>query len=200
MPQNDKTKVSSPLPLQKESFGPGGPGLLLITGGARSGKSRYAQELALQLCNNPVYIATARHWDHEFEKRIQRHRQERDERWTSIEEEKFISTLDLNSKVVVVDCITLWLTNFFVDHKNDIDLCLTECKAEMDKLAAMDTTFIIITNEIGMGVHAETEIGRKFTDLQGWMNQYIAQKANEVILMVSGIPVVVKPPTPKGEK
>jgi adenosylcobinamide kinase / adenosylcobinamide-phosphate guanylyltransferase len=166
--------------------------LIFITGGARSGKSRYAQQLALQLSNNPVYLATARHWDDDFEKRIQRHQSERDERWTSIEEEKNISSLPLTGKVVVMDCVTLWLTNFFTDNKYDIDISLQQCKPEIDKLNTAENTFIIISNELGMGMHAETEIGRKFTDLQGWMNQYIAQKADKVIFMVSGIPLNIK--------
>lgn len=177
-------------------------GLVFITGGARSGKSRYAQQLALQLSNNPVYLATARHWDDDFEKRIQRHQAERDERWTSIEEEKNISGLSLSGKVVVMDCVTLWLTNFFTDNKYDIDASLEQCKEEIEKLDTTNNTFIIISNEIGMGMHADTEIGRKFTDLQGWMNQYIAAKANKVIFMVSGIPMEIKTPSltpaPKG--
>jgi adenosylcobinamide kinase / adenosylcobinamide-phosphate guanylyltransferase len=169
-----------------------GGGLVFITGGARSGKSRYAQELALQLGDAPVYVATARHWDDDFEKRIQRHRNDRDERWTSIEEEKYISRLPLTGKVVVVDCVTLWLTNFFVDTKQDIEACLTECRQEIDALDTNGTTYIIISNELGMGMHADTETGRKFTDLQGWMNQYIAQKAGKVVFMVSGIPLFIK--------
>ena len=173
---------------------PGKPGIVFITGGARSGKSRYAQQLALQLSNNPVYLATARHWDDDFEKRIQRHRAERDERWTSIEEEKNISGLSLSGKVIVMDCVTLWITNFFTDNKYEIDSSLQQCQAEIDRLNVASNTFIIISNEIGMGMHAETEIGRKFTDLQGWMNQYIAQKADKVIFMVSGIPMIIKTP------
>ena len=169
-------------------------GIIFITGGARSGKSRYAQQLALQLSNNPVYVATARHWDDDFEIRIQRHQSERDERWTSIEEEKHISGLSLCGKVVVMDCVTLWLTNFFTDTKYDIDASLQQGKQEIDQLDTANNTFIIISNELGMGMHAETEIGRKFTDLQGWMNQYIAQKANKVVFMVSGIPMEIKTP------
>ncbi|HEY8895921.1 MAG TPA: bifunctional adenosylcobinamide kinase/adenosylcobinamide-phosphate guanylyltransferase [Niastella sp.] len=183
------------LPTSRDKLSGGGGGLsklIFITGGARSGKSRYAQQLALQLSNNPVYLATARHWDDDFEKRIQRHQAERDERWTSIEEEKNISGLSLTGKVVVMDCVTLWLTNFFTDNKYDIDISLQQCKLEIDKLNTAENTFIIISNELGMGMHAETEIGRKFTDLQGWMNQYIAQKAGKVIFMVSGIPMVIK--------
>ena len=166
--------------------------LIFITGGARSGKSRHAQELALQLSPNPIYLATARHWDAEFEVRIRRHQQERDSRWTSLEEEKFISRPDLEGRVVVIDCVTLWITNFFIDCNHDIDACLAACKKEIDALCNQNAIFIIISNEIGMGVHAETEIGRKFTDLQGWMNQYIAAKAGKVLLMVSGIPLTIK--------
>lgn len=163
-----------------------------ITGGARSGKSRHAQELALQWSRNPVYIATARAWDDEFKQRIQRHRQDRDERWTSLEEEKYISKLSLENKVVVIDCITLWLTNFFVDLKSDVDHCLEACKAEVDAWQQMNNSFIIVSNEIGMGIHAETATGRKFTDLQGWMNQYVAQKAVNAVLMVSGLAIKIK--------
>ena len=167
-------------------------GMVFVTGGARSGKSRYAQQLALQLSNNPVYVATARHWDDDFEKRIQRHQSERDERWTSIEVEKHISGLSFSANVVVMDCVTLWLTNFFTDTKYDIDASLQQGKLEIDQLDTANNTFIIISNELGMGMHAETDIGRKFTDLQGWMNQYIAQKADKVVFMVSGIPMEIK--------
>jgi adenosylcobinamide kinase / adenosylcobinamide-phosphate guanylyltransferase len=192
--KEDKEKTEGRLtPLRRLAEGREGAVLTFITGGARSGKSRYAQTLALQMSQEPVYVATARHWDADFEKRIQRHQSERDERWTSIEQEKYISQLSLTNKVVVVDCITLWLTNFFVDTKNDIDVCLQQCKQEVDAWKNMQAKLIIISNEIGMGMHADTEIGRKFTDLQGWMNQYIAEKADQVIFMVSGIPLVVKP-------
>ncbi|HEY4335020.1 MAG TPA: bifunctional adenosylcobinamide kinase/adenosylcobinamide-phosphate guanylyltransferase [Puia sp.] len=166
--------------------------LIFITGGARSGKSRYAQELALSLSDRPLYIATARNWDQEFGERIRRHQLDRDERWTAIEEEKQLSRLDLTGKIAVIDCVTLWLTNFFVDTKNDTDASLEACKNEIDRLGTQQATLIIISNEIGMGVHADNEIGRKFTDLQGWVNQYIAARATKVILMVSGIPVVIK--------
>lgn len=170
-----------------------GPGsFFFITGGARSGKSRFAQELALDWSDSPVYVATARVWDENFKQRIQHHQQGRDERWTSIEEEKKISRLSLDNKVVIIDCITLWLTNFFVDNKNNIDQSFAECREEIDAWQKMNTEFIIITNEIGMGVHAETEIGRRFTDLQGWTNQYIAQKAASAVMMVSGIPLTLK--------
>lgn len=167
--------------------------IYLITGGERSGKSGYAQSLALQLTDNPIYVATARKWDSDFQNRIDRHQKDRDERWTNIEEEKYLSKIDFSGKVALIDCVTLWLTNFFIDHKNDVNLSLEEAKKEFLLLAEKENTaLIIVTNEIGMGVHASTEIGRKFTELQGWMNQFLASKADEVVLMVSGIPVKIK--------
>lgn len=174
--------------------------LLFVTGGARSGKSRYAQELALQYSNNPVYVATAKHYanDTEFTERINRHKADRDERWTSIEELLYISTIPLNKRVVVIDCVTLWLSNFFSLHQYNVSLALDAMKKEIDALKKIDAMMIIISNEIGMGVHAETEMGRMFTDLQGWANQYIASQANEVVLMVSGIPLTIKTKTAHG--
>ena len=167
--------------------------IYLITGGERSGKSSYAQNLALQLSNEPMYVATARKWDDDFQTRIDRHQQERDERWTNIEEEKYLSKIDFSGKVALIDCVTLWLTNFFIDHKNDVTLSLEEAKKEFLSMANQENaTLIIVTNEIGMGVHAETHIGRKFTELQGWMNQFLAANADEVVLMVAGIPVKIK--------
>jgi len=164
-----------------------------ITGGERSGKSSYAQNLALQLSETPYYLATSRVWDDNHRKRIDRHITDRDSRWTSIEEEKELSKVLVEGSVVVVDCVTLWLTNYFVDTKNDIEKSLSLAKKEFEKLVKIKATLIIISNEIGMGVHATTEIGRKFTELQGWMNQHIAKHANKAILMVSGIPVQIKP-------
>lgn len=166
--------------------------LYYITGGQRSGKSRYAQDLALTLSDNPVYLATARHWDGDFQKRIDRHQNDRDERWVNLEEEKYLSKHDFKGKTVLIDCVTLWLTNFFVDKKNDVDQCLSLAKKELDTLLAQKATFIVVSNEIGMGTHAHTDIGRKFTDLQGWMNQYIAMKSDKSVLMVSGLPVIIK--------
>jgi len=163
-----------------------------ITGGERSGKSSYAQNLALSFSNTPKYIATSRIWGDDHKKRIDRHIADRDGRWTSIEEEKILASVIETKDVVVIDCVTLWLTNFYVDTKNDIEKCLELAKIEFNKLLNIDATIIIISNEIGMGVHAQTEVGRKFTELQGWMNQHIAKHANKATLMVSGIPLTLK--------
>ena len=165
--------------------------IILITGGARSGKSRYAEELALSLSPNPVYVATAHVWDEEFRERVKKHQERRGPEWTNIEEEKQLSQHDLTGRVAVIDCITLWCTNFFFELQ-DTEQSLNALKAEFDAFTAHDATFIFVTNEIGMGGVSENAVQRKFTDLQGWMNQYVASKADEVILMVSGIPVVIR--------
>jgi adenosylcobinamide kinase/adenosylcobinamide-phosphate guanylyltransferase len=192
--------------------------IILITGGQRSGKSTKAEELALSLSPNPVYVATAHVWDDEFRERVHRHQERRGPQWTNIEEEMFLSRHDLTGRVIVIDCVTLWLTNLLYSAE-----CRTEnvefatategsadsaavanstfsvlhstlelAKREFDAFTNHDATYIFVTNEIGLGGVSENALQRKFTDLQGWMNQYIAQKADEVILMVSGIPVKVK--------
>nr|WP_302828696.1 bifunctional adenosylcobinamide kinase/adenosylcobinamide-phosphate guanylyltransferase [uncultured Bacteroides sp.] len=166
--------------------------IILITGGARSGKSSYAEKLALGFSPSPVYVATARIWDEEFRKRVLRHQERRGPEWTNIEEEKELSRHSLSGRTVLIDCVTLWCTNFFFDLNADIDLALAAVEEEFNRFTAQDATFIFVTNEIGMGGTSDNEIQRKFTDMQGWMNQYIAAKADEVILMVSGIPVKIK--------
>ena len=167
--------------------------ITMITGGARSGKSRYAAGQALKLSKRPVHVATARIWDEEFRERVNRHRAERSEAWENLEEEKYPSRLPLEDRVVVIDCVTLWLTNFFTDLEGNVEYCLEAFQNEIRNLRRKKADVFIVTNEIGMGVHADSEVGRKFTDLQGWANQYLAEQADRVILMVSGIPVRIKP-------
>ena len=166
--------------------------ITFITGGQRSGKSSFAQDMALENSSKPVYLATSRIWDEEHKKRIERHKADRDERWENIEEEKFISQHNFSNKVVLMDCVTLWLTNFYFDNKSDIEKSLIEAKNEFEGLIKQDAHFIIVSNEIGLGGMPENEVQRKFTDLQGWMNQHIASLADEVYFMVSGIPMKVK--------
>ncbi len=166
--------------------------IILITGGARSGKSSYAEKRALTLSPNPVYMATARIWDEEFKQRVLRHQERRGREWTNIEEEKTLSRHTVNGRVVLIDCVTLWCTNFFFDLNAEVDKTLEAVREEFDRFTRQDATFLFVTNEIGCGATSENEIQRKFTDLQGWVNQYIASQADEVILMVAGIPMKVK--------
>ncbi|MBO7069192.1 MAG: bifunctional adenosylcobinamide kinase/adenosylcobinamide-phosphate guanylyltransferase [Bacteroidaceae bacterium] len=176
--------------------------IILITGGQRSGKSQKAEELALSLSDNPVYLATAHIWDDEFRERVRRHQERRGPQWTNIEEELYLSRHNLAGRVVVIDCVTLWLTNFvqIENGKLKMENCLTAAQKEFDAFTQPDATYIFVTNEIGLGGVSENALQRKFTDLQGWMNQYIAAKADEVILMVSGIALKVKSERMKSEK
>lgn len=167
--------------------------IILITGGSRSGKSTYAEKLALSLSDSPVYMATARIWDEEFRQRVIAHQQRRGPEWSNIEENKYLSRHALAEKVVLVDCVTLWCTNFFFDLNADVQVALDALQKEFDLLTRQNAIFIFVTNEIGMGGVSSNEIQRKFTDVQGWMNQYIAARADKVICMISGIPLQIKP-------
>ncbi len=164
----------------------------LITGGERSGKSTYAESEALCLSESPVYLATARVWDEEFRQRILRHQERRGPEWTNIEEDIRPSKHDFTGRVVLIDCITLWATNYFFDMQQDVDQALEALKKEFDTLVQQDATFIFVTNELGMGGMSESRTQRLFTQLQGWMNQYVAARADRVTLMVSGLPLTVK--------
>ena len=172
--------------------------IILITGGQRSGKSLQAEKTALSLTDKPVYLATAHIWDEEFRQRVIKHQQRRGAQWTNIEEEKYLSRHVISGRVVVIDCITLWCTNFFFKQgapeweQPSVEKALEEIKEEFDRFTEQDATFIFVTNEIGSGGVSPDAVQRRFTDLEGWMNQYVASKADEVILMVSGIAVEIK--------
>lgn len=166
--------------------------VILITGGARSGKSSHAEDLALSFSRRPIYMATARIWDEDFRQRILRHRERRGPEWSNIEEEKYLSRHCVEGRVVLVDCITLWCTNFFFDFDGDLYKTLGAVQQEFDAFIRQDATFIFVTNEIGLGGTSANELQRKFTDLLGWVNQHVARAADEVILMASGIPLVIK--------
>lgn len=164
----------------------------LITGGARSGKSSFAQRIALEHSSNPVYLATSRVWDEEHRQRIERHKADRGLQWTTVEEELALSQHDFTGRTVVVDCVTLWCTNFFYDFDSDVNRTLEVVCSEFDRLVEQVADLIFVTNEIGSGGVSVDICQRRFCDLQGWVNQYIARKADEVWLMVSGIPVKIK--------
>lgn len=166
--------------------------ITLITGGQRSGKSSFAEKMALSLSDNPIYIATSRVWDEGYLERIKRHQADRGDEWTNIEEEKNLSQHDVTGKIVLIDCVTLWTTNYFYDMKADVDAVLTAVKKEFDLFTQQDAHFIFVTNEIGLGGTPENDLQRKFTDLLGWVNQYIGKKADEVYLTVCSIPMKIK--------
>ncbi|MUP37986.1 bifunctional adenosylcobinamide kinase/adenosylcobinamide-phosphate guanylyltransferase [Labilibaculum euxinus] len=164
----------------------------LITGGQRSGKSLFAEDLALSLSNQPVYLATSRIWDEAHRERIEIHKKRRGNQWTTIEEEKFLSRHDFSGKVVLLDCITLWINNFFFDNEEDDKKSLQEAIQELEILFDQNCDWIIVTNELGLGGHPENKLAMRFNDLQGSINQYIAKKADRVTLIISGLPLEIK--------
>lgn len=176
--------------------------IILITGGQRSGKSLKAESLALALSDHPIYMATSRIWDDEFRLRVEMHKSRRGPQWDNIEEEKFLSRHQVEGRVVLIDCVTLWATNFFFDLQAEMKSAKQEAqhvqktldllKEEFVKFTSQNATFIFVTNEIGSGGVSNNEIQRKFTDVEGWMNQFIAEKADMVMLMVAGLPLIVK--------
>ena len=166
--------------------------IMLITGGQRSGKSSYAQKLALSLNDNPVFLATSAVWDEEHRQRIERHKRDRGAEWTNIEELKDLQKINVNHRVVVIDCVTLWSTNFFHESNGDLEYSLAAITERFDAFIKQDAVFIFVTNELGSGGTSENDLQRRFTDLLGWVNQYISSQSDEVILMVSGIPIKIK--------
>lgn len=166
--------------------------IIMITGGQRSGKSSYAQKLALSLSDNPVYLATSAVWDEEHRQRIERHKRDRGSEWTNIEELTELQNINIEGKVVVIDCVTLWSTNFFNNTNGDVQASLLSIIERFDKFVQQDATFIFVTNEIGLGGISANDLQRRFTDLIGWVNQHIARQADEMVVMVSGVPVYIK--------
>ncbi len=166
----------------------------LILGGARSGKSRQAEQLALASGRDVFYIATAQAHDDEMRKRIERHRGERPVHWQTVEEPLQLAATILAQQApdrcLLIDCLTLWVTNQLLDDAN--------MQAEREALcAALENArgeVILVSNETGMGVVPMGELSRRFSDEAGWLNQSVAALADQVVLMVAGIPMVVKGP------
>jgi len=169
---------------------------LLVSGGARSGKSSYAQQRAESLPGPRHYLATAHldAADAEMAARISRHRADRAGRgWDTVEVPADLAAAIPSGGVAVVDCVTLWLAGRAMALQWDDEAIL----GEVDRLCAVVSdppcTLLLVTNEVGSGVVPETVMGRQFRDLQGWANQRLARAAHEVVLCVCGLPMTVKP-------
>lgn len=167
--------------------------IILVTGGQRSGKSVFAEKLALQLSGHPTYLATARIMDKEMENRVAIHKERRKDVWRNIEAPLYADEITFEEKeVVLIDCLTLWSTNWFFEKNEDIKSAASAIKRQIESLHEKDATYIIVTNEVGLGGVSPNSMQRKFADLQGEINQYVASMAEEVYLTISGIPVKIK--------
>lgn len=165
----------------------------MVTGGQRSGKSVFAENLALRLSDKPTYLATAKVMDEEMRKRVEIHQRRRQDHWRNLESPLDISGFEFSpDDVVLIDCLTLLATNWFFEKGESADKALAEIKVQIDALRSKPGTFIIVTNEIGLGGVSGNALQRQFTDLQGYANQYLASMSQEVYMIVSGIPMKIK--------
>ena len=167
----------------------------LILGGARSGKSRYGEERARLTGLERIYVATARAGDDEMRQRIAAHRVRRSGHgWHAVEEDvelpQTITAFAAPDRVILVDCLTLWLTNLLVDRCD----CAARCADLLDVITRVPGDLILVSGEVGLGIVPENRLARTFRDLTGRLHQDIAQRADTVVMMVAGLPLVVKSP------
>lgn len=170
--------------------------LKLILGGAKSGKSSFAMELAEKIPGEKIYLATAQALDDEMKEKIKRHKKDRSSSWETIEETEEISQilkgLRFQCSVVVLDCITLWLSNLL--HKGyDEGEVFEIIKKFLDTAKKSDYSLLAVSNEVGMGIVPKNKLARQFRDIAGKINQEIAKAADEVYFVFSGIPKKIKP-------
>ena len=172
--------------------------IILITGGARSGKSQYAEHRAVEMGGRRLYVATAEAKDEEMAQRIAEHRQQRGNQWRTIEEPLELTQALLvergKTDCALVDCLTLWISNLLI--RRDEEYVSEKVEELIEKLPELNFHLVFVTNEVGWGIVPDNPLARKFRDLAGWTNQRIAQAANEVILMVSGMPMIAKKGAP----
>jgi len=172
-----------------------GKKVIFITGGGRSGKSRYALRYANQHFSKKLFLATCEVLDEEMAQRIENHRKIRGPEWQTVEEplevvEKVRRYGD-EAEVILLDCITLWLSNLLLKW-DDNSKVTGEVDRLIETLKKSQTSFLIVSNEVGMGIVPADPLSRRFRDLSGTVNQRIAEVADTVILMVSGLPIFLK--------
>jgi adenosylcobinamide kinase/adenosylcobinamide-phosphate guanylyltransferase len=168
--------------------------IILITGGARSGKSKYAEQRALKLGARRLYVATAEAKDKEMTERIAEHKKRRGKEWSIVEEPVELAEALIawrsRADCAVVDCLTLWFSNLLLGR--DGNNAAKKIEELVETLPKLGFHVVLVTNEVGWGIVPDNPLARQFRDFSGWANQRIAAAANEVVLTIAGIPVVVK--------
>ena len=173
---------------------------IFITGGARSGKSAFAEKLALEFEAPLCYLATAQALDNEMEERVEQHRARRGNEWHTLEEpldlSRALPECDSRYQVVLLDCITLWLSNLLFAYEGlegDVEeRIMADVQQLADTLRGMTTPVILVSNEVGMGIVPENALARLYRDIAGKANQLLAATADEVHVVISGIPLRLK--------
>jgi adenosylcobinamide kinase/adenosylcobinamide-phosphate guanylyltransferase len=167
---------------------------LFVIGGARSGKSRYAQGRAEAAGGTPVFVATAEAFDDEMRARIAQHRADRDARWRTVEAPSdlpaAIDALNDSAAVVLVDCLTLWVSNLLLAD-DDIAAASAQLCAAIGRFKG---SLILVANEVGLGIVPDNALARRFRDAAGQLNQAVAAAADEVVLLAAGLPLTLKAP------
>lgn len=167
--------------------------IVFVVGGARSGKSSFALKTASSVLGEKAYIATAQALDSEMDERIKKHRDQRGEDWTTFEEPLNLANAieDISGRysVIIVDCLTLWLSNI-MHGALDVE---AQIKGLKSKLACRKPSLVyLVSNEVGMGIVPDNEVARWFRDMAGYLNQRVAEIADEVYLVTAGIPLKIK--------
>jgi adenosylcobinamide kinase/adenosylcobinamide-phosphate guanylyltransferase len=169
--------------------------MIFITGGCRSGKSRYALQYANRHFSKKLFLATCEVLDEEMARRVENHKKVRGPEWTTIEEPveiiKKIREYGRDGEVILLDCLTLWLYNLLMKWDNDLKV-IDETEKLIDIIKQSPASIILVSNEVGMGIVPADPLSRRYRDLLGMMNQRIAEALDTVIFMVSGIPIFLK--------
>ncbi|MEM7464327.1 MAG: bifunctional adenosylcobinamide kinase/adenosylcobinamide-phosphate guanylyltransferase [Pseudomonadota bacterium] len=168
------------------------PGVTLVLGGARSGKSSFAENLVEESGLKPVYVATAQAFDSEMKDRIERHRARRGDQWETVEAPielpEMLKLQSTGEKAILVDCLTLWLSNLMIKEM-DIEAEVTRLIEVLSKPTA---PVVLVSNEVGMSIVPENKMAREFRDHAGVLNQEIAGVASQVFLVAAGLPMKLK--------
>jgi adenosylcobinamide kinase/adenosylcobinamide-phosphate guanylyltransferase len=171
-------------------------GCMLVLGGVRSGKSSLALDLCNRMDGNRYFLATAQAFDDEMEYRIKRHQEERGSSWTTVEESieiaKKIRELDDEKAVILVDCLTLWLSNLYMKYESDTYMVYKEIEELVTMLPGIKGRLVFVSNEVGMGIVPENRLARMYRDASGTMNRKIAGVAQKVVFTFAGLPMVIK--------
>jgi adenosylcobinamide kinase/adenosylcobinamide-phosphate guanylyltransferase len=169
--------------------------LVFVTGGARSGKSSFAEELALKSGKNLLYIATMQGLDDEMKERIKNHKNRRGKGWRTVEEPlnilSVLKTEDKKERMILIDCLTLWVSNRMMQGEKENEI-LKAAEDAADYCTNAKAGVIAVSNEVGMGLVPDNKLGREFRDIQGRVNRIFAERAKKVYFVVSGIPLEVK--------
>jgi adenosylcobinamide kinase/adenosylcobinamide-phosphate guanylyltransferase len=170
--------------------------IIFVTGGARSGKSTFAYNLANSMNSPRAYIATAEPLDEEMRERIKRHQEERGAGWETIEEPidlpGVFNRIRGKHIVVLLDCVTLWISNLLHLYKNDEKNVMDDVEKLISVCTEIDSCLIVVSNEVGMGIVPENRMARLFRDISGKTNQRLGNIASSVYLIISGLPVKIK--------